>query len=103
MQPDVVVMDNLSTLYFAKFTNENLQAAFAVGSKNVQALGKISDSPSATQAESNRKAEVNPESAFPVERAGVGRGQSATCNYSEGPLCATYSRDNVMCCYTSQR
>jgi len=53
---------------------------------------------------------VNPESAFPVERvvkglvdskvlmtrvnentflAGVVRGQSATCNYSEGPLGAT--------------
>jgi len=45
MQPDVVVMDNLSTLYFATVINENLHAAFAVGSKDVQALGKISDSP----------------------------------------------------------
>jgi len=103
-------MNNFSTSYFATVTNENLQAAFAVGSKDVQALGKISDSPSATQAESNRKAEVNPEPAFPAKRdvkglveskvlltrvnentflAGVVRGQSTTCNYSEGPLGAT--------------
>jgi len=46
-------MDNLCTPYFATVTNENLQAAIAVGSKDVQALGKISDPPSAILAVSN--------------------------------------------------
>jgi len=59
--------NHLSTPYCATVRNENLQAAFAIGSKNLQALGKISDFPCAILAESNRKAEVNPESAFPVE------------------------------------
>ena len=68
MQPDTFVMVNLSTPYFATVTNENLKAAFAAGSKNVQALGKISDSPSAILAVSNWKAEVNPEPAFPAIR-----------------------------------
>ena len=68
MQPDAVVMDNFSTPYFATVANENLQAAIAVGSKDVQALGKISDSPSAILAVSNWKAEVNPEPAFPAIR-----------------------------------
>ena len=53
MQPDTFVMVNLSTPYFATVTNENLKAAFAVGSKNVQAFGKISDSPSTILAVSN--------------------------------------------------
>jgi len=53
VQPDAVVIENLSTPYFATVTNENLQAAFAVGSKDVQALGKISDPPSAILAVSN--------------------------------------------------
>jgi len=61
MQPDAVVMANHSTPYFATVTNENLQAAFAFGSRNVQALG--TDSPSATLAVNNRKAEVNLEPA----------------------------------------
>jgi len=60
--------NHLSTPYFATVTNENLQAAIAVGSKNLQALGKISDSPSVTLAVSNRKAEVNLEPAFPSKR-----------------------------------
>jgi len=46
-------MDNFSTPFFATLANENLQAAIAVGSKDVQALGKISDPPSAILAVSN--------------------------------------------------
>jgi len=92
MQPDAVVMDNFSTPYFATVANENLQAAIAVGSKDVQALGKISDSPSAILAVSNRKAEVNLEPALPVRRVvkglGVARGEISNLQLRWGaPRC----------------
>ena len=92
MQPKVVVnvMNNLSTPYFARVTNENLQAAVAVGSKDVQALGKISDSPSATLAVSNRKAEVNPEPASLVGEVYKGLVDSSALRVNEYKIVADF-------------
>jgi len=112
VQPDLVVLDNLSIPFMPMVTNNSLPAAFAAGSRIVQALRKIStrNPPPAILATSNLRAgrDLEPAPALggvfrgladirvlltrvdaTILKADIVRGSSASCNYSLGKLGVT--------------
>ena len=112
IQPDLVVLDNLSIPFMPMVTNNSLPAAFAAGSRVVQALRKISitNPPPAILATSNLRAgrDLEPAPALggvfrgladtrvlltrvdvTTLKADIVRGSSASCNYSLGKLGVT--------------
>jgi len=109
VQPDLVVLDNLSIPFMPMVTNNSLPAAFAAGSRVVQALRKIStrNPPPAILATSNLRAgrDLEPAPALggvfrgladtrvlltrvnaTMLKADIVRGSSGSCNYSLGKL-----------------
>ena len=112
VQPDLVVLDNLSIPFMPMVTNNSLPAAFAAGSRVVQALRKIStrNPPPAILATSNLRAgrDLEPAPALggvfrgladtrvlltrvnaTMLKADIVRGSSGSCNYSLGKLGVT--------------
>jgi len=112
VQPDLVVLDNLSIPFMPMVTNNSLPAAFAAGSRVVQALRKISitNPPPAILATSNLRAgrDLEPAPALggvfrgladtrvlltrvdaTTLKADIVRGLPASCNYSLGKLGVT--------------
>lgn len=110
IQPDLVVLDNLSLPFMPMVTNKSLPAAFAAGSRLVQALRKISTAtnpPPAILTTSNLRAgrDLEPAPALggvfrgladtrvlmtrvdaTTLKADVVRGLTGSCNYSLGKL-----------------
>jgi len=108
IQPDLVVLDNLSIPFMPMVTNKSLPAAFAAGSRLVQALRKISTAanpPPAMLTTSNLRAgrDLEPAPALggvfrgladtrvlltrvdsTTLKADVVRGLTGSCNYSLG-------------------
>lgn len=113
IQPDLVVLDNLSIPFMPMFTNNNLAAAFAAGSRVVQALRKISTAtypPPAILTTSNLRSgrDLEPAPALggvfrgladtrvlmsrvdaTTLQADIVRGLTGSCNYSLGKLGVT--------------